>query len=356
MQINNVVLQNNKRFIRARESRFTALSLLLCCFLFGYVGSASADEIILQNGDRLSGTITKMADGILILATQYSEPIKIKKEKIMRIFMRHEAVIQMSGGEVLKGKIDTDENGGLFVEAAADRGKTTIPWGAVSAINPAPPSAPAWKGSISLGMNSQTGNTSRTNVNFGAEAARRGAEDRISMRLQYAYAREKGTLTARNTFGALKYDYFFSKSVFGYLGLELLSDKFKDISLRTTIGPGVGYQIWEDPVRSLSVEAGLSYAAVDYRKARDERYLSARFGGDITYKVLDTVVLSDKVVVYPSLKNVGRYKLRNEAGISSAIGKGWALKFANILDHDSHPPADIGKSDISWTAGLQYSF
>jgi len=81
--------EKTKRFhITNRMPWLMALILLLCFLGFGIPDPASADELILQNGDRLSGTIISMADGILTLATQYSEPIKIRKEKIMRIFMR----------------------------------------------------------------------------------------------------------------------------------------------------------------------------------------------------------------------------------------------------------------------------
>ena len=51
----------------------------------------------------------------------------------------------------------------------------------------------------------------------------------------------------------------FKKSLYGYLGVELLNDKFKDLNLRTTIGPGVGYQIWDDLIKLLSFEVGMSY-------------------------------------------------------------------------------------------------
>jgi hypothetical protein len=32
------------------------------------------------------------------------------------------------------------------------------------------------------------------------------------------------------------------------------------------------------------------------------------------------------------------------------------MRLANILDRDSHPPAETKKNDIQWILGLQYSF
>jgi len=46
--------------------------------LFLLNGHVLADEIVLTNGDRLTGKILEIKDGILILETDYSDPIKLK--------------------------------------------------------------------------------------------------------------------------------------------------------------------------------------------------------------------------------------------------------------------------------------
>ncbi|MDH4231130.1 MAG: DUF481 domain-containing protein [Nitrospirota bacterium] len=339
-----------------RDKVITGISFSLSVLLFVFNSTASADELILENGDRLSGTITEMTEGTLTLKTGYSEPIKIQKPKIKRIFMRNDAVVKLSDGEVLKGKIDTDESGSMYIESTEARGKTTIDWGNVAAINAPSEERPVWKGSVTLGANAKTGNTSSSGISLGAEATRRGIDDRISFRFLFNYAKEDGVMTTRNTYGALKYDYFFTKAFFGYLSIELLNDKFKDLSLRAIVGPGAGYQIWEDPVKTLSAEAGLSFVSDDFREADDNQYLSGRFAGIFSYRLWDAVSFSEHLIVYPNLDHIGRYKLRNEAGVSSALGAGWALKLTNIFEHDSHPPRDVRKNDNSWLLGMQYSF
>jgi putative salt-induced outer membrane protein YdiY len=296
--------------------------MYILLMLFLLPAQAFADELILENGDRLSGTVTGMTEGFLTISTQYSEPIQIQKAKVKRIFMRNDALVQMSNGEVLKGKIDTEESGKLYIQSSDSRGNTAIEWDKVASINPPPVAGPAWKGSITLGGNSQTGNTSRSSLSIGADATRRSLNDRISLRVLYNYARENKVMSTRNVYGALKYDYFFTKIFYGYVGMELLNDKFKDLSLRTIAGPGVGYQIWEDSVKALSVEAGLTYVSDNYKVAEDNNYLSARLAGNFSYKLWDNVVFGDQLILYPNLDHLGRYKLRNEAAITSALGAG----------------------------------
>ena len=45
---------------------------------------------------------------------------------------------------------------------------------------------------------------------------------------------------ARNTFGAMKFDHFFTDNFFSALSLELLKDDFKDLNLRAILGLGLG--------------------------------------------------------------------------------------------------------------------
>ena len=73
--------------------------------------SAFADEIMLENGDRLTEIVLRIEEGILTLETDYSEPIKIQKEKIRSISTDKKVEIHLSTDEILEGKIKTDDYG-----------------------------------------------------------------------------------------------------------------------------------------------------------------------------------------------------------------------------------------------------
>jgi putative salt-induced outer membrane protein YdiY len=317
---------------------------------------AFADEIILVNGDRLTGTITVVDKDILTLETEYSGPIKINRSKIISIATDKPQEVHLTDGEVLRGRLVTTEEGRVLIERGDGRESTTIEWDKVLTMNPPPPEPSRWKGGITLGAGLQSGNTDRATAVLGADAIRKTAYDRFSLRFLHNYAEEDDEITARNTFGALKYDYFFTKVLYGYLGVELLNDKFKDLNLRTVIGPGVGYQVWDDPIKSLLFEAGLAYFSEDLKEGEDEQWITARLASNLSYRILDSVVFTDQLVVYPNLEDFGQYQLRNEAALTSALGSGWSFKLANILERDSDPPAGVKKHDLHWITGLQYAF
>lgn len=322
----------------------------LCALLPQYV---SADEIVMDNGVRLKGTVTNLNGGLLSVTSDYAEPIKLKANRIVSITTDKPVQIQMSNGEILNGNLRTDA-GIITVEPYAGRGHVTVDFKNISAINP-PPVKP-WSGSVVAAGNYQTGNTDRRAFRFGADAVRRSEKDRFSMRFLYDISDEKDALSSRSVYGALKYDYFFTKKLYGYLGVELLNDKFKDLNLRTIVGPGVGYQIWDESRKALAVEAGLSFYSDDHKIAKDKSWIAARLAADFRYKITDSIMFTNNLVLYPSLENVSDFNLRNEAAIATSLGAGWSLRLANILDYNNAPAVGTKSTDSNSLIGLQYAF
>ena len=324
--------------------------------LFTFSGTALADVVVLEGGKRLTGTITTLEEETLTLTTDYSEPIKILKSKVKSISTDAPVAVHLTGGDILKGRLTGGDKGAFLVEPSAGREAAVLNWDDVATINPAPPVLSEWKGNITVGAGLQSGNTDRFDASVGAEATRKSATDRYNLRLLFNYAEENDSLTTRNTFGALKYDYFFTPVFYGYLGIEMLNDKFKNLSLRTVVGPGAGYQIWDDKKRALALEAGLSYFSENLIVGEDSSWITARLAGTFRYQVMKLISFSDHLVVYPSIEEFGEHQLRNEAVLSSDIGSSLALNFKNILERDSDPAPGILKNDLQWILGLKYSF
>jgi putative salt-induced outer membrane protein YdiY len=326
------------------------LFVLLCS------GYALADEVILTNGDRLSGKITEISEGILTLETGYSEPIKLKFEAVQQMSSAEPVELHLNDGEVLKGKITTRSDRQAALEAGPGREAVTVAFDNIAALNPAPKKPVTWKGHITLGGNLQNGNTDSMNFSAGAQAVRRSENDRFLINVLYNKTEDNGESTAENTYGQLKYDYFLSQKWYLYLNIDMLSDEFQDINFRTSVGPGVGYQIWEEEGRALGLEAGLSYTNEDKDQGDDTDWLSARLAVNFLYKLFDRIVFTDQFVIYPNLDDTGEYTLRNEAALITDIGASWAFRLSNIWESDSDPGPDLEKDDFTWILGLQYTF
>jgi len=352
----NEYIITRRTFMEKKNSVFYYISVMVLVLISVFVGLASGDEVVLENGDRLTGKIIKVEGGTLTLETGYSEPVHVQSSKIKNITTDGPVELHLMNGEILKGIINTDSRGNLVIKGTDARETAVLGWDKVSAVNPPPVLPSKWKGNVNIGANWQSGNSDRTNISFGADAVRKTEQDRFSLRFLHSYAKEGQDVTARSYYGAGKYDYFFTKSFYGYVGIELLKNKVKDLKLRTIVGPGVGYQFWDDAVKSLLLEAGAAYFSEDLNVGADKDWITARLAVDLRYNILNAVVFTDQLVMYPSLENAKDYKLRNEAALTSPLASGWSLRLANILEHDGNPPEDIERNDWYWILGLLYSF
>jgi len=346
----------------SKTNKFWGMVLISFIFFFLTIEGAIADKVILENGDVLTGTIEKMMEGKLTLKTDYAGSIEIQMGKIKQIISDNPLAVHLTTGEVVTGKVKPVEEGKLAVEPSPDREATTVEMQKIVSINPPPKELPKWHGNIAAGGYLQSGNVDRAGASFSAELLRKTEIDRFKLRYMFNYAEENNEMTTRNHYGEIKYDYFFSKKFYGFVGVELLNDKFNDTKFRTNVGPGVGYQLWDDKVKSLMFEAGLSYFNWDRYEGQDEDGISARLGFDFRYNIFKWLNFTDRFVIYPTIGEGGIYFLRNEAGLNIPLGEipslggRWSLKFGNIIEYNSDPTPGFKKMDVQWIGALQFSF
>lgn len=333
--------------------RLIMASGVAACVAFPHQG-AVADEVVLDNGSVITGTVVKLENGALTMSTPFSEPVVIRASKISRITTDSPVEVRLKGKELLKGTLSSTETGRVEVSPGNGRGAVTISWDEVEALNP--PRGSSWTGSISVGAATQSGNTDRTSVTAGGEAERKSETDRATFNLLYNYADEAGELTARNIYGALKYDYFFTEKFYGYAGMEISSDRFKDIRSRTVFGPGVGYQLWDDSVRSLLLELGAAYFTQDLYEGADDSWATARAAASLKWRFSRSLSFGDKLVGYSRIDDLSDFQLRNEASVITALSAAWSMKLTNIIEYDSDPSANVEETDTYWVLALQYSF
>ncbi len=331
--------------------------LLLCACWLPISGEALADTITISNGDRITGKVVRLVAKTLTIETSYSEPILIDAGDVVTIETDAPVELHLDSGEIFKGRISSIEENRLTISANQERESILTRWENVAMINPPPVPPTRIKGNVTIGANMQSGNTDHRSASVALEAVRRDEQHRFSMNFLHNYAEEDQEVNTRYTFGAFKYDYFFTTKTFGYLSVEMLKDEFKNLNLRTIIGPGAGYQFWDEDKTALGFEGGIAFFNEDRDDGEDDSWITGRLAGNFRYRLLDKIEFSEKLVFYPSLEDFGSYTLRNEASLATPIAFGWALNLSNIFDYDSDPDSeDVKKSDLQWILGLRYEF
>lgn len=332
----------------------TTVLILLNVFWFGmWVLPAWADQIEFGDGNVLQGTVTRLEKGTLTFSTEYAEKIQIPVEKIQTLFTDKAVKIKMVNDSILTGKLTTLEDGQIAVILEPVGEIVPFQWDQVKNINEPPG---RWDGHLSLGGNVQTGNVDRASVSFSFDTRRNWQHDRFQFRILHNYAEKDGSITARNTFGATKFDHFFTDVFFSALSLEVLKDEFKDLNLRSIMGLGLGYRVLKEDRITLELEAGVTYFSEDLDQGQDDQFISGRGGLTLSVQILENLLFKDYLLYYPSFDEPKEYRLRNEASLISTLGKGWALKLTHIFDQNSTPSPGFDDKDQQFIFSIQYAF
>ncbi len=253
---------------------FIITLLLINIFSFS---SLDADEITTKNGDRISGEVITMKDGKLVIKTSYAGEIGIKWTEIADIKTEKEISVLLSDDSLIKGSPRGFEQDKMIITTSKVQEPVSFSMADVKSINPPKEPPVRIKVRVNAGLTYTSGNTEKDTEHIDGEFSARTEKNRYTAGVQLNRTEDEGVKTENNTLGYIKYDHFFSKKWFAYSNALFEKDRFKDLSLRSLIGIGSGYQFYETKITNLSLEAGINYVSENYIAAPDNSYSSGRW-------------------------------------------------------------------------------
>jgi putative salt-induced outer membrane protein YdiY len=332
------------------KKAFVLASIVAC-----FTPRAWADEVVLKNGDKITGKVVVLVKGKLALETPYAGVIQVNWADVTSIKTEGNVKVKTATGDLMEGTLSPGAQGLLKVAAAGIAEPVVIELGKVTYLNEPPVE---WHGGIDLAYRATDGNTHTQTFFATADGTRESDLDKFSLRVISAYSKTSGVMTARNTYGLGKYDYKFTPDLYGYVSGEFISDTFKDIDLRSIFSVGAGCIVAKEKAFDLWGEAGIAYINNNFKITPDEGHLGARVmvHGRVAVPWVG-VDLIDDLTYYPNFKHATRWQLHNEAAVATSVGKGWTLKAGVITDYDHAPPlAGVEKQDDVYYIGLGYHF
>jgi putative salt-induced outer membrane protein YdiY len=318
--------------------------------------SAWADEVLLHNGDRLTGEIVKMEDELLTVKTTYGgettvltltweEVARLRSDKPMKILLHGEP-----GASVL----EFFSGGGSKVMATEIGVGTSLPLKGVRAINLDPI---YYRGTITLGGNNTQGNTQTKAINSAARITVRAHRQRLNLEVKYNYGEAGDTVTARNSLASVKYDYFLSKKVFLNAMSLFEKDTFQRLNLRMTFGAGVGYQFLESRRKTLSIEVGMAYVNEHFTTTESHSTPSAHWALKYDHAVIpDRLSVFHKHDGYYDLAAGNAMRILADQGVRVVVYQQLFVNLEYDVRFNSQPAPGRKKLDEAYIFGLGYQF
>jgi len=328
-------------------------TLILFCVVAWQAATASADEVMLKNGDRLSGDIIKMGDGTLVLKTSYAGEVKIEWKEIREITSKAPVKIQTRDGSVLQGLVTSPSAERIVITSDQFGTTMAIPFTNIQAINP-PPNV-TYSGAFNLGGVIAQGNSDSKAINASGLYTFRADRHRFSIEGKYNYGEQSKKINVRNSLAELKYDFFLTKRVFLDTFALFEQDTFEDLNLRSTFGVGPGYQFIDTKRTQLSGMLGVSYVNEDWRTRPHDSTAAGEWGINLTTGLIpEHLIFFHRQEGFYDFNSPNAWRLRADQGFRVPVYKQFALNLEYDLRYDSNPAPGRKQTDHLYIVGISY--
>ncbi len=234
---------------------------------FMIIGSAQvcADVIVMENGDRISGTIVSAAEGHIVIDSDYVGPLTLPLAAVSTLETVEKRTAALADGNVLEGafvvrsgELGLASEDGWHPVKTSDLLLVADTLDALEVLKT--PAAPKrWGGAVEAGAALRSGQTETTDLKFSAAFTRTGDRDILTLGVASSYGAADGAINTRKYSGDFRWQYYLRERLYLYtLGLAERDDGRK-LELRLQGGGGLGYDFIKRERTTLSADLGLTY-------------------------------------------------------------------------------------------------
>jgi len=329
----------------------------ICCLWLA--SPASADELVLKNGDRLTGRIQSLGDETLEFESPLFGTIEVSRPDIERMTADESIEVHLADGSVFWDRaVMSAEVGSSFGRQAGP----DLPLSRITAINP--PAADPWSGLVTVGLEIERGNTFSQEVDVDLDVTRESDARRLGFRFEYDADRSRDpstrndSTTERVLFGEAKYDLFFTDRFYGTSRLRAKRDGPAGLDLRLAGAAGPGYRWIDTETARFETELVLSWVREEFRDSEsDENYLAPAVFWNFEYALSDaTSFFSDGDWAFDSEELDDRFVIETESGVRTQLTSSLLLELKIEWDYTAEPAEDADRQDADYVISLGYKF
>ncbi|MDD4956405.1 MAG: DUF481 domain-containing protein [Candidatus Omnitrophica bacterium] len=291
-------------------------------FTLAISGTVRGDELVLNNGDRITGEILEESDSGVTVRTGYMGEVEIDSSAIKSM----------------------KRSGARPAEEEAPAGKP----------------AARWKREISAGYNAARGNTDTDEFSGSVLVNRKiEHEDEMTAAGDIYYSAVDGKPDAQKWSAMGRYAYSFGRTRKWYQFYRFDSDhdKFAEIDIRYTPSTGVGYWFYDLETLGLFAEIGIGWQHTEYNTAKkDDDAAIIRPRIFLENKILDKLTFTNDLVLYQELEDMDSYRLQYKGSLTAPLYKGVSVRLSVVDEYNASPPPSTEKNDIRITSSLVGSF
>lgn len=337
-------------------------------FLGILLPAAWADQIVLKNGDRVTGSIIKKDDKNITIKTEHFGVIATSWDKVESIIADKPIHIVLSDGRAVQGTLTA--SGGKAEVTTPQTKLNLVPADIAVMRNDDEEKAyqrllhpgwgDLWAGTGTVGLAGTTGNAETLTFTAGVNANRTTKTDKTSLYFSFIKAsasfNDESEETARAVRGGISYSHDLSPRIFFSAFNDYEYDRFQDLDLRFVIGGGVGFHAWKKEKSHLDLLAGVAYNRSSYSTPFVRNSAELYWGDEYSLKLSSATTLVQSYRMFNDLDDTSMYRVNFDIGLSTKLLK-WLTWNVSLSDRYLSTPAPGRESnDFLYTMGLGISF
>jgi small nuclear ribonucleoprotein (snRNP)-like protein len=332
------------------------------------LNSARADQIVLKNGDRVTGSIVKKdgknltikSDQFGVITTSWDQVESIKTDKPVNVVLQD--------GRTAQGALSTSDG---RVAVATPAATLSVTPAEITTIRDEgeqkayerlqhPSWAALWAGTGTVGLAGTSGNAETLTYTTGFTAARETSNDKTSLYFNTikasALVNGRNADTAKAVRGGVAYNHNVTPRLFATGFNDYEYDKFQNLDLRFVAGGGIGFHAMKTERSQLDLLGGADFNHSSYSTPLTQNSAEAFWGDGYSLKVNTATSLVQSFRMFNDLTNTGSYRVNFDIGASTKISK-WLNWNVSLSDrYLNHPAPGRKTNDFLYTTGFGIAF
>ncbi|MFZ1009427.1 MAG: DUF481 domain-containing protein [Candidatus Sulfotelmatobacter sp.] len=320
------------------------------------------DLVIMKNGDRLTGEVKKLEQGVLYVDLAYvSGSVGLDWLQVERVQSTGGFQVVLKNGERVAGTIEKKTT----AEAPGKDFTVHAPQGEVRAAAPDVVTVESQKrnfwrqltGAIDLGYNFSSGN-SQTSLSADANANYLTPKWIAGASIDSSFSGQSGG-SKSNLFEVQTLDGRFLNRNSFLMGLgDFLHSSQQDLSLRTTLGGGYGSYLIRTNRNTLAWLGGVVYTHENFESSDQpaDQNMEALLGLQYQMFHFDRYSLASQVLVYPGLTDAPRLRATTKTTFSLKLANNFHIDFSFLDNFDSSPPFNAKRNELTISNTLGWTF
>jgi hypothetical protein len=331
-------------------------------------GTALADQVVLKNGDRITGAIVKQDGKTITVKTVSFGAVSAPWDQVVSVTTDKPVNVVLPDGKTVQGALSVAAGS---LEVAAPSGKVALPLAEVKTLRNdaeqkayerllSPGLLQLWNVAGSLGFAGASGNAKTLTFTTSANAARATRTDKVTLSFSAikasAMVNRVSAATAQAVRGGVEYNRNIGDRVFVNTFNNYEYDRFQNLDLRFTLGGGIGAKVYNSPSATLGLVAGADYDHASFSTPLTRNAAETFFGDDYSLKVNGSTSLVQRFRMFENLTDFGASRVNFDLTLSTKL-RTWLSWNVSLSDrYLSRPVPGRKTNDFLYSTGIGVSF